>query len=324
MSFYTQIDNQNPTWFNSNAGLELMPHELYLREKDRGEIVDIFDSDKTYSGLDSCALNDCAGFILNVSEGCHVQEVIETTFSLKTNQTTQKIKNLIVIEEGASVSIKVKCESLESCTEGFHLGFDEIYLKKDAKLNIEITHTWSQNIQVRPAGKIVLGENAILQASYSCLQPVNDLKFLPLVELNGKNAKASFLSTVQVYLGSDLKIGQRIMLNGDNTMAESQSKIVSKGGKIENFMLIEASGENVKGHIDCQGLILEKNAEIKAVPELIVKSPTAELSHEAAIGGLNKAELEYLQARGLSLTQAVSLLTRGFLGGEKDGLLFSN
>jgi hypothetical protein len=37
------------------------------------------------------------------------------------------------------------------------------------------------------------------------------------------------------------------------------------------------------------------------------------MSHEAAIGKINKDEIEYLMSRGLSATEAQSIIVRGFM-----------
>jgi Fe-S cluster assembly scaffold protein SufB len=45
-----------------------------------------------------------------------------------------------------------------------------------------------------------------------------------------------------------------------------------------------------------------------------------ELSHEAAIGKINKDEIEYLMARGLPPAEATSVIVRGFLDTSIMGL----
>lgn len=44
------------------------------------------------------------------------------------------------------------------------------------------------------------------------------------------------------------------------------------------------------------------------------------MSHEAAVGKIDKREIEYLMARGLDEEEAVSTIVRGFLNVEIEGL----
>ncbi|WP_365942120.1 SufD family Fe-S cluster assembly protein [Thermococcus sp.] len=55
-------------------------------------------------------------------------------------------------------------------------------------------------------------------------------------------------------------------------------------------------------------------ADVQTVPLLRVKSETAELTHEAAIGRINEAQLVQLMAKGLT-EEAAELIIRGLLRG---------
>ena len=48
--------------------------------------------------------------------------------------------------------------------------------------------------------------------------------------------------------------------------------------------------------------------------------PGLELSHEAAVGKIADEEVEYLMARGISRDEAVSMIVRGFLRVDIEGL----
>jgi hypothetical protein len=59
---------------------------------------------------------------------------------------------------------------------------------------------------------------------------------------------------------------------------------------------------------------------IQSVPGLKALHPGARMSHEASIGKIAPEQVEYLQSRGMEERQAISLIIRGFLGGEIVGL----
>jgi len=59
---------------------------------------------------------------------------------------------------------------------------------------------------------------------------------------------------------------------------------------------------------------------MRALPELQGHTPDVEMSHEAAVGKIDKGEIEYLMSRGLDEEEAVSTIVRGFLNVDIEGL----
>ena len=81
-----------------------------------------------------------------------------------------------------------------------------------------------------------------------------------------------------------------------------------------------AQAPNSKAHLECNGLLLNPQGVIHAVPELEARTDNAELSHEAAVGKIAPDEIEYLMARGLSEEEATATIVRGFLKVNIEGL----
>jgi Fe-S cluster assembly scaffold protein SufB len=52
---------------------------------------------------------------------------------------------------------------------------------------------------------------------------------------------------------------------------------------------------------------------IEAVPGLRAMHPDAKMSHEASIGRIAPGEVSYLQSKGLTEEEAISMIVRGFL-----------
>ncbi len=77
---------------------------------------------------------------------------------------------------------------------------------------------------------------------------------------------------------------------------------------------------DVKGHLECRGLIVGGNGTIHAIPELRGTLADVDLSHEAAVGKIAEEEVEYLMARGLTREEATATIIRGFLRVDIEGL----
>ena len=76
--------------------------------------------------------------------------------------------------------------------------------------------------------------------------------------------------------------------------------------------ITEAHAKGARGHVDCMEIV-QGRAQASAIPIVKVFHPEAKVTHEAAIGSVDKKELETLMARGLTPEQAVELIVSGIL-----------
>ncbi len=64
--------------------------------------------------------------------------------------------------------------------------------------------------------------------------------------------------------------------------------------------------------MDCTEVVRDR-AEARNTPLVVVRDDQAQVTHEAAIGTVNRKELESLLARGLDEEAAVDLIIRGMI-----------
>jgi hypothetical protein len=95
---------------------------------------------------------------------------------------------------------------------------------------------------------------------------------------------------------------------------------LTTGGKVVARGHLIGEAPDVKGHLECRGLILSDVGYIYAIPELEGKLAGIDLTHEAAVGKIAEEELEYLMARGLTREEATSTIVKGFVSLEIKGL----
>lgn len=258
--------------------------------------------------------NPESGYFIRVKKGTKAIFPIQSCLFLETPGVVQNVHNLIILEEDSSVEILTGCTSKELGKDGgAHLGITEIYIGKNATLTYSMIHNWHENVRVRPRTAIYVEENGTFISNYVLLKKVKDVQMDPIAYLKGKGARARFNSILLSYDGSFIDIGSRVVLGAPDTSTEIISRVVNKGGKVIARGLISGNVPGVKGHLECQGLILENGGEIYTIPQLNGLSPDITLSHEAAVGKIAREEVEYLMARGISEADAVGLIIRGFL-----------
>lgn len=253
------------------------------------------------------------GFFVRVRKGAEVKLPVQACLFLKSLGFRQKVHNIIVVEEGAQAHMITGCSAAAAATEGFHLGITEIFLKKGARLNSTMVHSWNAGISVQPLTVSILEEGAELVSNYICLRPVQDVTMYPVSLLSGEGAKAVYNSLVFSHPGCRHDIGSRAILRAAGTRAEMITRAVSLGGSVTARGHIMAESPRTAGHIECRGLLLSEKGRIHAIPEMETEFRDVELSHEAAIGKIRREELEYLCSRGFNAAQAQSVIVRGFM-----------
>ncbi|MFA7140931.1 MAG: SufD family Fe-S cluster assembly protein, partial [Proteiniphilum sp.] len=144
----------------------------------------------------------------------------------------------------------------------------------------------------------------------------------PYTDLKGENSSAKYLTVLVSMPDSYCDVGGTVRMSGENTSAELVARAVNYGGTVLQTGLLIGAAKGARGHVDCSGLMLSDGGVIEAVPGLRATHPDARMSHEAAIGKIDRGEVNYLQSKGLPEMQAIALIIRGFLniGIEVEGL----
>jgi uncharacterized protein len=259
------------------------------------------------------------GYFIRVHAGTKVDHPIQSCLYIAKNNFSQNVHNIVIIEEGAEAHIITGCATAPHLTSGLHVGVSEFYIEKNAVLNFTMVHDWGEKVNVRPRTVTHVAEGASYISNYISLKPVGSLQMFPTTYLEGTGAVARFNSVLVAAEGSHLDVGSRVVLNAPRTRAEIISRAIAAGGKIIARGDLVGNHPEIKAHLECKGLIL-KNGLMHAVPELSGSVPGVEMSHEAAVGKIDRREIEYLMARGLDEDEAVSTIVRGFLNVDIEGL----
>jgi len=274
------------------------------------------DSDKYTAHVE---LHQGNGYFIRALPGAKTIYPVQACLYLAKSQLAQNVHNIIIAEENSELHIITGCAT--SVNEpGLHLGVSEFYVKKGAKITFTMIHSWTPNIAVRPRSGIIVEEDGLFLSNYVLMKPVKSLQMYPAARCVGKNATVRFNSILVTPPGSTMDIGSRVFLNAERARTEIISRAITTGGKIIARGYIEGNAPEVKGHLECRGLILQEKGVIHAIPELKGNLAGIDLSHEAAVGKIAEEEVEYLMARGLTRTEATATIVRGFLRVDIEGL----
>ena len=260
------------------------------------------------------------GYFIRALPGAKVVYPVQACLYIAHKNLAQKVHNIIIAEEGSELHIITGCATHPMNASGLHIGISEFYIKRGAKVTFTMIHNWAPGIDVRPRSGAILEEGAVFLSNYVCMKPVRSLQMYPVARCNGENAIVRFNTILVATPGSTLDTGSRVLLNAKGSRAEIVARTITTGGTIFSRGHIAGSAPEVKGHLECRGLILSERGVIHAIPELRGEVAGIDLSHEAAVGKIAEEEVEYLMSRGLSRDAATAMIVRGFLRVDIEGL----
>ncbi|MDD5551629.1 MAG: SufD family Fe-S cluster assembly protein [Candidatus Pacebacteria bacterium] len=318
---FIQIDNKASYSSCRNEGVEVIPTSLALKRYSwlKKYIWKAVRKNKDEYTKEILRYKQ-EGYFIRAKKGVKAKIPVQACLYIKTRNIHQRVHNIIIAEEGSSLNIITGCTIAPQIYSGMHVGISEFFIKRNAAISFTMIHNWAKDTIVRPRTGAFLEENAQFISNYICLKEVKDLQMYPMAYLNGKGAVCRFSSILVAPKKTLLDVGSGVFLGAKKTRAEIIARALSKGGKIISRGKLIGEFPETKAHLECKGLILKKEGEIDAIPELEGRTIGSDLSHEAAVGKINEEEIEYLMARGVSRKDATAMIIRGFLNIDIKGL----
>ena len=316
-----QVDHSPIHSLTKQDGIEVMATSQALEKYDW--LADYLwnavavDTDKYTAHVE---LGQSDGYFFRALPGSKTLYPVQACLYLAKSNLAQKVHNIIIAEEGSELHIITGCTTALEREPGLHIGISEFYIKRGAKVNFTMIHSWAPEIAVRPRTGVIIEEGGVFLSNYVIMKPVRSLQMSPLARCVGDNSVVRFNSILVALPGSDMDIGSRVILGARGSRTEIISRAITKGGNITARGYIEGNAPDVRGHLECRGLILQDEGMIYAVPELKGLLAGVDLSHEAAVGKIAEEEIEYLMMRGLTRDEATATIVRGFLRVDIEGL----
>ena len=318
---FVQMDNTPVHSSSQQEGIEIMDTSQDLEKYDWlsdywWQAVAV-DTDKFTAHVE---LSQSNGYFIRALPNNKTIYPVQACLYLAKAQLAQNVHNIIIAEEDSELHIITGCTTALGEEPGLHLVVSEFYIKRGAKVTFTMIHNWNPEIAVRPRTGVIVEEDGLFLSNYVIMKPVQSVQTYPTARCVGENATVRFNSILVAAPGSNMDVGSRVFLEAPKARTEIISRAITTGGKITARGYIEGNASEVKGHLECRGLILEGKGIIQAIPELKGTLAGIDLSHEAAIGKIAEEEVEYLMSRGLTRDEATATIVRGFLRVDIEGL----
>jgi Fe-S cluster assembly protein SufB len=218
-------------------------------------------------------------------------------------------------------SYLVRGFAVHNCTapvysrESLHSAVVELIAKRGAHLRYTTLQNWSNDVYNLVTKRAVAYEDATVEWVDANIGSRITMKY-PSVYMLGKGARADILSVAFAGKGQHQDTGGKAIHAAPYTTSTIVSKSVSKDGGRASYrgQLVVAKGaHHAKSNVRCDALLLDDRSRSDTYPYIEIDEDQATIGHEATVGKVGDDQIFYLQSRGLSESEALSMIVLGFM-----------
>ncbi|MGC9455564.1 MAG: SufB/SufD family protein [Phycisphaerae bacterium] len=249
-----------------------------------------------------------------VADGAKIAKPVHLCFGLLQEQGIQRINILMEVGKGASIEVMAHCV-FPYGKDIQHLMDAEIVLAEGAKYSYFERHIHSDygGVVVVPHAKVHVGADARFKTDFELIEGRVgriDIDYETTVEARGV---MEMTAKVSGRADDSISIRETGHLVGEKARGVLTSRVaVRQQAHAEIYNKLTASAAFARGHVDCREVVLG-DAFASAVPIVEVNNPKAHVTHEAALGSVDRKQLETLMARGLNEDEASDTIIAGLL-----------
>ncbi len=273
-------------------------------------------SSRTVDGLEVEAKETQNGIDarIRVLEGVKLAKPVHLCFGVVHRTGTQEIKMDVKIGKGAIATFIAHC-IFPNAEKVRHIMDAMVEVGEDAEMRYSETHYHGTfgGIEVVPKLQVVVKRNARYITDFTLTSGrVGALEIDYAVEA-WDNAVAELTARVFGHGNDRITISEKIALQGENARGLIKARVaIEDEATAEIRGITEGNAAGARGHVDCMEIVKDR-AVARAVPIVQVTHPLAKVTHEAAIGSVDKRQMETLMAHGLSPEEAVDVIVKGVL-----------
>lgn len=277
-------------------------------------------NDNFFAALNSAVFSD--GSFCFIPKGVRCPMELSTYFRINNSESGQFERTLIVAEEGSYVSYLEGCTAPKFDKNQLHAAVVELIALDDAQIKYSTVQNWYAGDEegrggiynfVTKRGKCA-GRNS--KISWTQVETGSAITWkYPSCILQGDNSIGEFYSVALTNHAQQADTGTKMIHLGKNT----RSTIISKGiaaGKSNNsyrgLVKVMPKAENSRNYTQCDSMLIGSNCGANTFPYIEVMNNSSAVEHEASTSKISEEQLFYLQQRGISQEDAVSLIINGF------------
>jgi len=273
-------------------------------------------SSRTVEGLEVKARETWNGIHaqMTVKKGVKLRNPVHMCFGVLHKKGTQKISMDVTLEEGASAHFIAHC-LFPKAEKVRHLMDATVRIGEGAEMRYSETHYHGMHggVEVVPKAVVKVGRNGRYFTDFTLTTGRVGKLSLDYTVDAGEDSVTEMVARVFGHARDDIHIKDRVLLAGKNARSIIKTRVaIEDDATAEVTGITEGNAPGARGHVDCMEIVKD-HAVAKAVPIVQVNDPGAKVTHEAAIGSVDKRQMETLMAHGLSPEEAVDVIVKGVL-----------
>jgi Fe-S cluster assembly scaffold protein SufB len=250
-----------------------------------------------------------------VEEGVKIPHPVHLCFGVLPKEGLQEIIIKVNAKDNSEVSVVAHCV-FPNAVKVIHKMDADIEIGNNARFDYKETHYHgdSGGIEVIPRAKVRVGRGGLWQSTFALNQGLVGKLDYDFEVFCQEKGVAELVVKAYGKGHDDIKIWEKIHLDGAGARGLAKSRLVlSDKAKAEVRGETYGNAPYARGHVDCIELVNGTEAVAKAIPIVSVTDGRAKVTHEAAIGSIDKKQVETLMARGLDESEAVDVIVKGIL-----------
>jgi Fe-S cluster assembly protein SufB len=289
-----------------------------LIKKYLGSVVPV--NDNYYAALNSAVFSD--GSFVFIPKGVRCPMELSTYFRINTQESGQFERTLIVAEEGGYVAYNEGCTAPQFDTNQLHAAVVELIALDNAEIKYSTVQNWYAGDESGKGGiyNFVTKRGACRgvnsKISWTQVETGSAITWkYPSVILQGDNSIGEFYSVALTNNAQIADTGTKMIHLGKNTKSTIISKGISAGRSNNSYrglVKIMPKAEGARNYTQCDSMLIGDLSMANTFPYIEVMNNTARVEHEATTSKISEDQLFYLEQRGISQEDAVSLIINGF------------
>jgi Fe-S cluster assembly protein SufB len=288
----------------------LMEHPEIFR-KWFGKVIPT--GDNKFSALNSAVFS--GGSFIYIPPGVKVSHPLQAYFRINAENFGQFERTLIIADEGAEVTYMEGCTAPKFSTATLHSAVVELVAMKGAKIQYITVQNWSANVFNLVTKRGLAHEDATIKWIDCNIGSRLTMKY-PGVVLKGERARGEVLSIALANDGQHQDTGAKMIHAANNTTSNIIAKSISVGQGRSTYRGMVHIPKHLKGcksNTECDALLINTNSRTDTYPAITVKGDRNSIQHEASVSKISEEMIFYMQQRGLSEAEAMSLAVNGFV-----------
>ena len=302
------LGDQGVVFVGSTEGLK---EHSELFKKWFGKVIPT--GDNKFSALNSAVFS--GGSFIYVPPGVKVKHPLQAYFRINAENFGQFERTLIIADEGSEVMYMEGCTAPKFETATLHSAVVELVALKGAKIQYVTVQNWSANVFNLVTKRAIAHEEAEVKWIDCNIGSRLTMKY-PGVILKGRKARGEVLSIALANNGQHQDTGAKMIHAADETTSNIIAKSISIGKGRSSYRGLVHIPKHLKGcknNTECDALLINSTSRTDTYPAITVRGSGNSVQHEASVSQVSAEQIFYMQQRGLSEAQAMSLSVNGFV-----------